>query len=132
MKTFNLIRLFLFSLLLLVFSGCEKENNTKTLVDLVEHFKASGIKIDSYAPCIYQIIRASDGLALTIDGSPVEIYKYDKRINDQKEKIERIEKDGDIYILAVKFPVRINGSFILLNYKNHPKEAQIIEAFNSF
>lgn len=118
---------------IIFFASCqEKDNNQRTIPELIAHFKKSGLKIDKIEPVIFQIIKAQDGCVIYIDKVKVEIYKYDKRLKQQREKIEKIEENGNIFILGLDFPVRVNGSFILLNYNNHPKRYEIIQAFESF
>ncbi len=119
----------------LLISGCssvKKENNEKTIVELVEHIKKTGLTIDSAQPTLYDMILASDGLVLKIDGGDIQLFKYDTKIRQQKDKLARIKDKNTIMILGVEFPAMVNGSFVMLNYKGHIDELKIIDAFESF
>jgi hypothetical protein len=99
---------------------------------LVEHFNKSGLIIESATPTLPEMIQAQDGIFVRIGGRDVQLFKYDTRIKKQKEKLDKIYSNGQITILGVDFPTLINGSFIMLNYKDNPEEAKIVEAFESF
>ncbi len=119
----------------LLLSGCfsfRKENNEKTLVQLVDHMKKCGLNVESARPALYEMIMASDGLALRVDGVDIQLFKYDTKIKQQKDKLDKIYENGIIIILGVEFFAKVNGSFLMLNYKGHPDEPKLIEAFNSF
>ncbi|HBC88859.1 MAG TPA: hypothetical protein DCZ94_18100 [Lentisphaeria bacterium] len=122
--------------LILMLSGCfsifKKDNNSKTIVDLVDHMKASGINIEAFHPALFEMIVAEDGIVVKIDGADIQVFKYDTKIQKQKDKLDKIYQKGLITILGVDFSAKINGSFILLNYKDHPDEVKIVQAFESF
>jgi hypothetical protein len=118
---------------LILISGCfRKENNSRTIAELVEHFNKSGLIIESATPTLPEMILAQDGIFLRIGGSDIQFFKYDTRLKKQKEKLDKIYSNGQITILGVDFPAKINGSFIMLNYKGNPDEAKIVETFESF
>lgn len=131
------IKLSLWFLSLLVFlsfalTGCDRDNNHRTLADVIKHFKDSGIKIDSIQPLLPLPVRAQDGVVLTIDGRQVGIYKYNMNKKKQVERLERIDKKGYLYIIGRRYPVKINGCFVMIDFLNHPKEKAIVEAFDTF
>ena len=118
---------------LILISGCFwKENNSRTIAELVEHLNKSGLTIESATPTMPEMILAQDGIFVRISGKDVQLFKYDTRIPQQKDKLEKIRSNGKITILSVDFPAVTNGSFIMLNYKGNPDEAKILEAFDSF
>ncbi len=117
----------------ILISGCfRKDNNSRTIAELVEHLNKSGLTIESATPTLPEMILAQDGIFVRISGKDVQLFKYDTRIKKQQEKLDKIASNGKITILSVDFPAMTNGSFIMLNYKGNPDEAKIVEAFDSF
>ncbi len=131
MKTLCPALLILIAVILI--SGCfRKDNNNRTIAELVEHFNKSGLTIESATPTLPEMILAQDGIFVRISGKDVQLFKYDTRIKKQQEKLDKIYSNGKITILSVDFPAKTNGSFIMLNYKGNPDEDKIVEAFESF
>jgi hypothetical protein len=112
--------------------GPDYSNNHLTTYDLERHFVKSGIKIEQIQPLIRQVCRADQAFALRISGMDIGIYKYDVNKKVQLEKLSRMEKNGYIYIMAIKYPVKINGTFMMLGYHKNPEKIKIVEAFESF
>jgi len=100
--------------------------------DIVEHFKKCGIEITSINPLRADVPKAESGFAFTIKDRQIGIYKFNPKINKQKKKLELIQKDGFLYLCAIKYPAIINGAFVMVDYNNHPEEEKIVEAFKSF
>jgi hypothetical protein len=131
MKTLGPALLVLIAVILI--SGCfRKDNNNRTIAELVEHLNKSGLTIESATPTLPEMILAQDGIFVRISGKDVQLFKYDTRMKKQQEKLDKIQSNGKITILSVDFPAITNGSFIMLNYKGNPDEDKIIEAFESF
>ncbi len=131
MKTVRPVLLTLTAIILI--SGCfRKNNNDRTIAELVEHFNKSGLTIESVTPTLPEMIQAQDGIFVRIGGKDVQLFKYDTRIKKQEEKLDRICSAGKITILSIDFPAVTNGSFIMLNYKGNSEESKILEAFGSF
>jgi hypothetical protein len=122
--------LLLFSILFL--SACDKANNHLTLGNLSDHFVDCGLKVDSIQPVEPGILKASSSMAMSIEGKEIGIYKYDTGLDVQKKRVSRIADDGFIYIVGLKYPVLVNGSFVMIGAHNHPRKTEIIKAFNSF
>ncbi len=135
-KVFFLIAVF--SFLLYLNSGCSsvgsgsKDNNYKSIEDLVKHFDANGLRVQKIQPSVFKAIKASDGCQLTINGAEIEIYRYDTSIPEQKEKLKNVTKTGYIEIVKMNFNARVNGSFIMLHWKKHPDSVKLVEVFDSF
>lgn len=122
--------LLLFSILLL--SGCDKANNHLTLGNLSDHFARCGLKVESVQPLEPGVLKATSAMAVTISGKEIGIYKYDTGLDVQKKRIARIADDGFIYIVGLKYPVMVNGSFVMIGAHSHPQKTEIVKAFNSF
>ena len=104
----------------------------KTIQGLYNHFRASGLKIESVNDVVFQAVRASDGIIMYIDGAKVEIYDYNVKIPVQKRHLARIAKTGKINILTIPVPAIVNSNLVMLTYTQHPKIHEIKRAFKSF
>lgn len=123
----------LFSLCAIIFAGgCEKENNHLSINDLIRHFEKCGLKIESVTSLRSDTIKAEDAAAIKISGREIGVYKYDVNIAKEKTKIEKIEENKFVYIIGLKYPVIVNGSFVLMDYERNPSKDKIIEAFEKF
>lgn len=116
-------------------AGCSttsNEHRRKTIQGLYNHFKASGLKIESVENVVYQAVHASDGIIMYIDGAKVEIYDYNIKIPAQKRRLEKIAKTGKMMILTIPVPAMVNSNLVMLTYTQHPKIHEIERAFKSF
>lgn len=122
---------------LLMFTSCKTaevslKNNDKKLIDLVDHFAESDMKIDSIQQMESEFFHAEEALALKISKRDVGIYRFDLNYHNAKRKVESVKKTGKFYIQAKPFDAMMNGSFMIIDYKRHPRKDDIIKAFNSF
>ena len=124
------VPLLLFSILFL--SACDKANNHLTLGNVSDHFAQCGLKVESVQPLEPGVLKASSAMSVMIEGKEIAIYKYDTGLEVQKKRISRIADDGFIYIVGLKYPVMVNGSFVMIGAHSHPKKTEIVKAFNSF
>lgn len=122
--------LLLFSVLFL--SACDKANNHQLVGNVSDHFARCGLKVESIQPLEPGVLKASSAMSVMIDGKEIAIYKYDTALSVQRKRISRIEDDGFIYIVGLKYPVMVNGSFVMIGAHSHPQKAEIVKAFNSF
>jgi len=134
MKTAPLILTLLIGILPCLLTGCQtqRDNSQKSLIDIIKHFDDNGLKVTVIQPSFAKAIKAQEGCQLTIDGSNIEIYRYNLKEPEQAEKLRQIHKDGYIDILSIKFEVNINGPFLMLHGNSHPDNVKIIEVFDSF
>jgi hypothetical protein len=117
---------------MLLQNGCDENNSHRGLSELSDHFASSGLKIDQVQPLEAGVIKASQAMVLTIEGKDIGLYKFDMSVPVQKQRITRIDRDGFIYVMGLKYPVLVKGSFIIIGAQAHPKKHDIIKAFNSF
>jgi len=109
-----------------------KGNNDRSLLDVIEHFRLAGLRIDEIQPTMYTVVLAEDGCALFIEGAKVEVYRYDLNVPKLRQRVERIAQTGQMTILGIDFPAEVNGSFVLLTYSQHPKVRDIAREFHRF
>ena len=121
--------------LAIVLSSCVSgtvSNNYLHIEDLNEHFVDQGIKVEQVQPLEPRLIKATRAFAITIKGKEIGIYKYDISIKLQRKKVERIKETGVVYVLAIKFPAVVKGSFVLIGVERHPEKDKIMAALESF
>ena len=104
----------------------------KTIQGLYNHFKASGLKVESVENVVFQAVRASDGIIMYIDGAKVEVYDYNIKIPLQKRHLAKIAKTGKMNILTIPVPAMVNSNLVMLTYTQHPKIHEIKRAFKNF
>ncbi|UDQ96610.1 hypothetical protein AAEX28_05995 [Lentisphaerota bacterium WC36G] len=118
------------------FTSCtsfsEAENNNSTMIDILDHFKESGIKIEGVRPLMRKTVGAQIAMALVIAGSDVGIYKFDSKLKLQRERLEFAKKNGYIFIVGRKFEAFVNGSFVMISANSNKEKKKIIAAFKSF
>jgi hypothetical protein len=117
---------------ILFFCGCEKSNNHLTLKDLVDHLVRCGVKVQQVQPVRAELLKADRAVAVNIDGQEVGIYKYDTNVEKRRVKIRKVEDDGFIYVVGLKYPVIVKGSFLLIGVHCNPQKHQILKALKSF
>jgi hypothetical protein len=134
-KSFLKVPVILHLVLFSLFSGCKTtdvDNNHLKIVDLINHFTRSGLKIEDVIIMRHDVVHAQAGVALKIKGRNVGIYKYNLMKNKQKAKLEKIKKDGFVFLCGMKYPAMVKGSFIMIDYNSNPDKKKIIEAFEDF
>lgn len=116
----------------LFFSGCQTyDNSYRTLLDMANHFADCGMPVDVIQP-LMPYFDASDGITMLIKGNEIGIYKYDITKKVAKRRLEDIAKKKYVFISAQKYPVLVNGTFILIGYDVNEERNRIIEVFESF
>jgi len=134
----TLLTVFLSVIFVLLLSGCtwlgfsSADNSAKTHLDLIEHFAANKIKIDSVKPLMYSLAQAESGYCFKIGKREVGVYKYNLIRKKQKHRYQLVKDSGVLYINGTKFKALINGSFVMIDYDTHPDSEKIIKAFESF
>jgi hypothetical protein len=43
-----------------------------------------------------------------------------------------ISANGYVYVIGLKYPVKVNGSFVLMDFEKNPSRDAIVKAFESF
>ncbi len=126
--------LFLAPLLMLCLSSCAEkvDNSDKDLFDLVNHFKKSGIKIEGAAPLMADTIHAQEAVTITVAKREIGLYKFDSTFKKQRSRVEKIDENGFVYIIGLKVPARVNGSFVMIDADTNPEKDKLIKAFDSF
>ncbi len=107
------------------------DNNYLMLGNVVNHLELSGLKIEQAQPLIPELVNASAGVAVMIDKQEIGIYKYDTQHQKTRDVLKRLKENEYIYIMAMKYPVVVKGSFVFLGVHNHPQKHKIMNAINT-
>ena len=114
-------------------AGCSSVRNNYLAP---ENFKVTleqhGLKVDGVRELPPDPFRATSGCAFMVAGSEIGIYKYDRNSAVQKKRIERIAEEKCTYIVGIKYPVVVHGSFMLFGVEKNPRKREILKAFEDF
>ncbi len=120
----------------MVMSGCyvQRQNNSADIRELLDHLAASGIPVESVQLTNADIIGAREAVAVKFRDNPNEIgiYRYDLKRTDDSKKMDFAVENGFIYIHGNKYPVLVNGSFIVIGYEKNSLKHELIAALDSF
>ena len=118
--------------MLLFICGCHSfKNNHRPVMDMVNYFIDSGIQPDVIQP-LFPYFGAEIAVSMKIKGKDIGIYKYNINVQKQRERLETIIDSKCVYVEGMKYPVLVNGAFMLLGYEVNPMRDRIIEIFQSF
>jgi hypothetical protein len=106
-------------------------NDARTVNDLAAHFSRSGLSATVESK-VYSRFGAAESWWVEIEGKSVGVHKFDAGDSAQREILERALADRSLSSLGRIYPVRVNGSFLLAQYEDHPKAQQIVRVFESF
>ena len=132
MKT-KLAAVLIFTAMIFVLTGCGiSRNNNRAFWDVIQHFEKSGVHIESVNPLDTRQVKAAAAYAFTIGERQIGVYKYDSNNEKHKEKLLRVDETGVFYVVGIRYKAVRNGSYILIDFENHPKKNEIVKAFQSF
>ncbi|PKM68651.1 MAG: hypothetical protein CVU95_03355 [Firmicutes bacterium HGW-Firmicutes-2] len=97
------------------------------LEQMVNHFRSAGLETGQYQEKNHEIIGATAGLGLEIEGGDIELYYYDpdKTDADVLDTLENKHNPDATYAIV------INGYYELA-VALHPDQERIIEIFMSY
>lgn len=100
---------------------------TRELEQMVNHFRSAGLEIGQYYEKNHEIIGATAGMGLEIEGGDIELYYYDpdQADSDILDTLENKHNPDTTYAIV------INGYYELA-VALHPEQERIIEIFMSF
>lgn len=128
----NTVKISVLTAAVLFMCGCYSfNNNHRTLADVVDHFRYSDLHVEVVQP-LFPYFNSENAVSMKISGKEIGVYKYNINVPKQRIRLERISDDGFVYVEGMKYPVLINGTFMLLGYEVNPDRDKIIAVFNSF
>lgn len=121
-------------------AGCTARNNYRECGEFFSYLTQNNVAVTKAQPLDPAPFRASSGMAFEVTGIengkevPVDvaIYKFNQDLEMMQKRVAEIRKSGCVYLLGIKLPTRINGSFILLGYERCKQKKQILKAFEEF
>lgn len=118
---------------LLFIGGCiSVDNNYLQPQDITRALEREGIKVESVRPVLPDPFRATSGVAISIDGSEIGVYKYDQTSRVQRKRLAGIADSKRTYINGIPYPVVVHGSFMIMGLDKNKKKRQIIKALKYF
>lgn len=128
----KIMQSFILVLFAAILAGCHSfNNNHRTVMDAANHFIDSGMKVDVIQP-LFPYFNSEIAVSMKISGKEIGIYKYNINVPKQRQRLEQIIDSKCVYVEGMKYPVIVNGTFMLLGYEVNPQRDRIIEVFNSF
>ena len=127
-------------LIMLVTAGCAVENNYRECDDFFDFLVRNNVAVTKSQALNPAPFRATSGMAFEVVGMedgkevPVDVavYKFNQDLELMRKRLKEIRKSGCVYLLGIKLPTQINGSFILLGYERSKQKKQILKAFQEF
>lgn len=119
--------------LFVFFTGCMSVNNNYLLPeDFKVQLEQQGLTVDGMRELSPAPFRATSGVAYMINGSEIGLYKYDQNSAIQRKRLARIAEEKCTYIIGIKYPVVVRGSFMLFGLEKNPQKKAILRAFENF
>jgi len=113
-----------------VFSGVPS-NNDVPIDELVTYILT---KTEAQPCCDMEPgpVHAESGFSVMLAGKQVAFYKYNAKNKKMRKKLDYIKKNRCVYIVGVRFPARVNGSFVMVDYEINPQKDKLIQVFDEF
>ena len=120
--------------------GCATPNNYRECGEFFDFLVRNNVAVSKIQPLSPEPFRATSGMAFEVDGVDgseekkidIAIYKFNQDVEIFRNRLQEIRKSGCVYLLGIKLPTKINGSFILLGYERSKQKKQILKAFQEF
>ncbi len=124
----------------LLFCGCASQNNYRECRDFFDYLVRNQVAVSKIQPLRPDPFRASDGMAFEVDGfdgekdakMDIAIYKFNLDMKLMQDRMSEIRKSGGVFLVGIKLPTKVNGSFILIGYERCKQKKQILKAFEEF
>lgn len=118
-----------------LFTACMSvDNNFRTIEELANHMmRHTGATLDP-RPFVFQSVSAESGIGLKLEGQDVVFVKYNTKWKKMRARLEYVDKNGYLYIAAIKIPAIRHGSFVMMDYQRFKPETKkkLLDAFQSF
>jgi hypothetical protein len=122
----------LLTTIFIMIAGCAVNNNSMHVKDLADCMALHGVKIEYIRPLQPAVLYANSGMEMGISGMRVAAYHFNTDLKTQRERIEKIKKNKYVFIMGLKFPAMVKGSYVLVNVNSNPQKHKIIAAFDKF
>ena len=116
----------------IMIAGCAVNNNSLHEKDLADCMALHGVKIEYIRPLESAILYADAGIEFGISDQRVAAYYFNTDMETQRNRIKNIQKNKFVFIMGLKFPAMVHGSYVLVNVNTNPQKHKIIAAFKKF
>lgn len=121
------------TIIFVMIAGCTSvHNNSLKPRDLATCLSAHGVKIEYIRPLEPAILYADAGIEFGISGKRVAAYHFNTDLKTQRKRIAKIKKNKYVFVMGLKFPAMVHGSYVLVNANPNPQKHKIIAAFKKF
>ena len=129
----KILQLFFLAVIALLAGGCSiSKNNDRSFWDIIKHFETCGLHVKSVNPLTTVQVKAAAAFAFTIGDRQVGVYKFDSNNEKHKEKLLRVDETGYFYVIGIRYKAVRNGSYVLIDFEQHPDKDEIVKAFETF
>jgi hypothetical protein len=121
------------TIIFVMITGCTSiNNNSLNQRDLANCLTANDVKIEYIRPLESAILYADSGMEMGISGKRVAAYHFNTDLETQRKRIANIKKNKFVFVMGLKFPAMVYGSYVLVNVNSNPQKHKIIAAFKHF
>jgi len=129
----NRFMVLLGTIIFITVAGCSSvNNNSLNPRDLATCLTANGVKIEYIRPLESAVLYADFGMEMGISGKRVAAYHFNTDLETQRKRVAKIKKNKYVYIMGLKFPAMVHGSYVLVNINSNPQKHKIIAGFKKF
>lgn len=129
----NCFAILLLTTIFIMLVGCATVNNNSLHEkDLADCLAMHGVKIEYIRPLEPAMLYADSAMELGISGKRVAAYHFNTDLKTQRKRIENIKKNKFVFLMGLKFPAMVKGSYVLVNVNVNPQKHKIIAAFDKF
>lgn len=117
-------------------SKTREKNNIVTIDNFIEKLEDADMKVTDKINKSAQMIGATEGYGLEIDGGYVEVYSYDiDSTNELTKSNIKSAKEKEIVTMPgfgnMELKAKYNKGLVLVNFEEHPDSDKILEVFNN-
>lgn len=122
----------MFGAIVIMLTSCAVNNNSLTVRDLADCMVLHGVKVEYIRPLEPAMLYADSAMELGISGQDVAAYYFNIDLETQKKRIEKIKKNKYVFLMGLKYPAVVKGSYVLVNVNPNPQKHKILAAFDKF
>lgn len=117
-------------------SKTREKNNIVTIDNFIEKLEDADMKVTDKINKSAQMIGATEGYGLEIDGGYLEVYSYDiDSTNELTKSNIKSAKEKEIVTMPsfgnMELKAKYNKGLVLVNFEEHPDSDKILEVFNN-
>jgi len=106
----------------------QTQANDNQLESVVNYFESNGYSIGEKSVKAFEMVKATEGFGIEVNGANVEFYSYDPN----SEALKEIQSSGKYNMDGFEIEAVANGNIVMMGHQFHPEKDKIIETFNSY